>query len=171
MCDTGVKRNAQGYQEQWNGCKLHIDAIDGGIPVSCMLTSASLHDSQAAMPLVQLTAGQVDNLYELMDSADNAAEIRACSERLWHVAILDPNPRREAHKKAELKREALVRRSMGKLTPQAWRNRERSTVERVNGRLKDEFGGRHARVRGHAKVLCHLMFGILALMVDQLMRA
>jgi len=43
-------------------------------------------------------------------------------------------------------------------------------VERVNGRLKDEFGGRHVRVRGHAKVLCHLMFGVVALTVDQLMR-
>ena len=29
--------------------------------------------------------------------------------------------------------------------------------ERVNGRLKDEFGARHVRVRG--KVLCHMMFG------------
>jgi len=36
--------------------------------------------------------------------------------------------------------------------------------------LKDEFGGRHLRVRGHAKVMCHLMFGILALTADQLMR-
>ena len=26
------------------------------------------------------------------------------------------------------------------------------------------------RVRGHSKVLCHLMFGILALTVDQLLR-
>jgi hypothetical protein len=26
------------------------------------------------------------------------------------------------------------------------------------------------RVRGHAKVLCHLMFGILALAAEQLMR-
>jgi hypothetical protein len=26
------------------------------------------------------------------------------------------------------------------------------------------------RVRGHAKVLCHLMFGILALTINQLMR-
>jgi hypothetical protein len=40
------------------------------------------------------------------------------------------------------------------------RYNERSTVERVNGRLKEEFGGRMVRVRGHAKVMCHLMFGI-----------
>ena len=169
-CDTGVKRNAQGYQEKWNGYKLHIDALDGGLPVSCLLTSASLHDSQAAIPLAQMTAGRVDNLYDLMDSAYDAAEIRACSERLGHVAIIDANPRRDTHKQAELKREALARRSIGQLTPQARRYRERSTVERVNGRLKDEFGGRHVRVRGHAKVLCHLMFGIVALLVDQLMR-
>ena len=50
------------------------------------------------------------------------------------------------------------------------RYNERSTVERVYGRLKDEFGGRQVRVRGYAKVLCHLMFGILALTVSQLMR-
>ncbi|MDQ6967008.1 MAG: transposase, partial [Mariprofundaceae bacterium] len=50
------------------------------------------------------------------------------------------------------------------------RYHERSTVERVNGRLKDEFGGRHLRVRGHAKAMCHLMFGILALTADQFMR-
>ena len=170
LCDTGVKRNAQGYQEKWNGYKLHIDAIDGGLPVSCLLTSASLHDSQAAIPLAKLTAGRVDNLYDLMDSAYDAAEIRACSEQLGHVPIIDPNPRRDAHKKAELKREALARRRIGQLTPQARRYRERSTVERVNGRLKDEFGGRHVRVRGHTKVLCHLMFGIVTLLVDQLMR-
>ena len=40
----------------------------------------------------------------------------------------------------------------------------------VNGRLKDEFGGRYVRVRGHAKVYCHLMFEVLALAVDQLMQ-
>jgi hypothetical protein len=41
-------------------------------------------------------------------------------------------------------------------------------AEWVNGGLKDDFGGRY--VRGHAKVLCHLIFGILALTCDQLLR-
>ena len=44
-CDVGTKRNAKGYKESWSGYKLHIDAADGGVPVSCILTSASLHDS------------------------------------------------------------------------------------------------------------------------------
>ena len=55
-------------------------------------------------------------------------------------------------------------------TAESLRYNERSTVERVNGRLKDEFGGRMIRVKGHAKVMAHLMFGILALTVDQLMK-
>src|ERR1019366_7519860 len=31
--------------------------------------------------------------------------------------------------------------------------------QRLNARLKDEFGGRTIRVRGNAKVMCHLTFG------------
>ena len=42
--------------------------------------------------------------------------------------------------------------------------------ERVNARLKDEFGGSQIRVRGAAKVMAHLMFGVLALTVDQWLR-
>ncbi len=40
-CNIGAKRNARGHKTSWTGCKLHIDAADGGIPVSCILTSAS----------------------------------------------------------------------------------------------------------------------------------
>jgi len=36
--------------------------------------------------------------------------------------------------------------------------------------LKDEFGARHVRVRGATKVMAHLMFGVLALTADQLLR-
>jgi hypothetical protein len=46
----------------------------------------------------------------------------------------------------------------------------RTMAERVNARLKDEFGARFQRVRGALKVRCHLMFGIVALAVDQIIR-
>ncbi len=46
----------------------------------------------------------------------------------------------------------------------------RTTVERTNARLKDECGARHVRVRGPTKVACHLMFGLLALTADQMIR-
>ena len=43
-------------------------------------------------------------------------------------------------------------------------------VERVYSRLKDEFGARTVRVRGAHKIMAHLMFGVLALTVDQLLK-
>ena len=52
-------------------------------------TSASLHDSQVAIPLATMTDARVTNLYDLMDSAYDAAEIREHSEALGHVAIID----------------------------------------------------------------------------------
>lgn len=53
---------------------------------------------------------------------------------------------------------------------EAQRYKERTQAERTNARLKDDFGGRHIRVRGNAKVMSHLMFGVLALTADQLLR-
>ena len=93
-CAVGTKRNAKGHTTSWIGYKLHIDTADGDIAVSCLLTSASLHDSQAAIPLATITAQRVTSLYDLMDSAYDAPEIRAHSHALGHVPISDVNPRR-----------------------------------------------------------------------------
>jgi hypothetical protein len=49
----------------------------------------------------------------------------------------------------------------------ARRDDERTAVERANSRLKEAFGARFVRVRGHLKVHAHLMFGVLALCADQ----
>lgn len=81
------------------------------------------------------------------------------------MAIIDTKPPRHAALQAESQRVALGQHSLDQVRPQALRNRERLTVERVNWRLKDEFGERHGRVCGHAKVLCHLIFGMRALTV------
>ena len=54
--------------------------------------------------------------------------------------------------------------------PEELRYNERSTAERTNARLKDEFGGRNLRVKGPVKAFCHLMFGVLVLAADQAMR-
>jgi hypothetical protein len=74
-CNAGSKNNSKGYKETWIGYKLHLDVADGQIPISCILTSASLHDSQAAIPLARLTAQRVTHLYDLMDSAYDAQSI------------------------------------------------------------------------------------------------
>ncbi|MBF0343924.1 MAG: transposase [Nitrospirae bacterium] len=94
MCDVGCKVNSHGYKETWRGFKLHIDATDSGLPVTVVLTSASLHDSQAAIPMIKMTTEKVTYLYDLMDSAYDAGAIYAVSKGLGHVPIIDKNPRR-----------------------------------------------------------------------------
>lgn len=170
QCDVGTKKNSKGNRETWIGYKLHLDAADRQIPVSCILTSASTHDSQVALPLAAMTSQRVTNLYDLMDAAYDAPIIRQNSEMLGHVPIIDINPRRNTKLKEELRAEAQRFELLHFERPEDRRYNERTTVERVYARLKDEFGGRMIRVRGWAKVMTHLMFGILALTADQLMR-
>jgi hypothetical protein len=138
-------------------------------PFYCILTSASSHDSQSAIPLAAMTSRRVTHCYDLMDSAYDAPEIHEYSRRLGHVPLIDINPRRDKALKEELANESKRREAANYQTAEEQRYNERGTVERVNGRLKDEFGGRMVWVRGHAKVMCHLMFGILALTADQLL--
>lgn len=156
VCDRGSKCNAQGYKNSWNGYKLHIDTADCGVPISALLSSASVHDSQAAVPLALMSAQRVTNCYDLMDAAYCSEELRAHSRSLGHVPLIDHNARR-GEKRAFAPHEAQ-------------RYRERTQAERCNARLKDEFGGNGIWVRGPVKVMSHLMFGLLVLSVDQLMR-
>ena len=156
VCDVGVKRNSQGYQETWIGYKLHADVNDCGLPVSVVLTSASVHDSQVAIPLMKMTSSKVDYLYDLMDSAYDAQQIYEVSRGLGHVPLIDKNPRG---------REVLP------MAPhEAIRYNERTVSERFNNRLKEEFGGKNVRVRGYEKVKLHLMFGVITLFADQLIK-
>ena len=117
-----------------------------------------------------MTSQRVTNLYDLMDSAYDAPIIREHSRSLGHVPIIDINPRRNTKLKEELKAEARRFQLLHFERSEDRRYKERTNVERVYARLKDEFGGRMIRVRGWAKVMTHLMFGILALTADQPMR-
>jgi len=167
-CNIGTKMNSKGYKSSWQGYKLHIDSSDTGIPITCILTSASVHDSQVAIPLATITNQRVTNLYDLMDAAYDSPIIKEHSQSLGHVPIIDTRPKRG--EKAEIELELKAKRNANYKTSQMIRYNQRSSVERVNGRLKDEFNGRMLRVKGHAKVMSHLMFGIVALTVDQLMK-
>lgn len=170
QCDVGTKLNSKGYKESWIGYKFHIDTADGGIPICCILTSASLHDSQVAIPLSAITEQRVTHLYELMDSAYDSKEIKKYILLHNRTPIIDINTRNNVKLRDELAEENKARKTLRMLFPEDVRYNERTTSERVNGRLKDEFGGRMVRVRSHAKVMCHLMFGVLALTADQLMK-
>ena len=167
QCDIGTKINSQGNNDSWRGYKIHLDVADGQIPISAVLTSASVHDSQVAIPLMTISSQRVDYCYELSDSAYDAETIDAHSRQLGHVPITALHGRR-ASKKATA---TFPVGTMPQLPPaQVTRFKSRTMIERVNARLKDEFGGNTLRVRGPAKVMAHLMFGLLALTVDQWLR-
>jgi len=92
-CNVGSKKNSKGNSSHWIGYKLHIDAADGGIPISCLLTYASTHDSQVSIPLAEMTYKRVTSLYDLMDSAYDVPEIHEHSKKLGHIPIIDKNAR------------------------------------------------------------------------------
>ena len=156
-CDIGTKKNSKGLSVKWKGYKLHIDTADGDIPISAILTSASLHDSQASLPLATLTHQRITNCYDLMDAAYDAKIIREHSASLGHMALIDFNHRHPTDERFFAPHEAV-------------RYKERSAAERVNSNLKDNFGGRFVAVKGHAKVFSQLMFGLLALTILQTVR-
>ena len=169
-CNRGSNRNAKGHSVSWNGYKLHIDTADGDIPISCILTSASLHDSQAALPLALMTSTCITHLYELMDSAYDVPEIHEENRKNGRIAIIDPNPRRNAAYAIEIENEKKAQESIGFKLPEVQRYNQRSSAERVNAALKDQHGARIIYVRGAAKVMCHLMFGVLTYTAFQLFR-
>ena len=155
-CDVGMKVDSKGHKISWVGYKLHLDCVDGDIPVSAILTSASLHDSQAAIPLAQMTAERITSFYDVMDSAYDAPQIKSFSRGLGHAPIIDTNPRRGK----KLPMDPATQKRFG----------ERSTVERVYSNIKDNYGCEKIRVKGASKVMSHLMFGVIALTATQLFR-
>lgn len=152
-CDVGTKIDSKGSKRHWVGYKFHVDVGDGEIPLSAVTTSASLHDSQVAIPLARMSASRVSSLYDLMDSAYDAKLIEKVSHELGHVPIIKPHAGRR-HKKVYLEPD------------RARRYDNRNVVERFNSRLKDSCGGRSLRVRGHPKVHAHLMFGLLVIFAE-----
>ena len=153
-CDLGCKKNSKGYKETWTGYKLHIDVACGQIPVSCVLTSASVHDSQVAIPLMTMTSARVSYLYDLMDAAYDAAAIHAHSRALGHAPIVDRNFRADHEGKAEWGREVERLKLIHMADFDDLIYDFRTMAERVNARLKDEFGARFsasaARSRSNA---------------------
>ena len=162
LCDWGCKRNSKGRTQFWRGYKLHVAVADGDIPIAACLTSASVHDSKAAIPLMQKADAAARSLYDLGDAAYDAREIRDFSEANGHVPIIDSNPRR-----GEAKPDGRGERFVRIIPAEKIRFRNRSGAERLFGHLHDAHGGRTVGVRGHAKVFLHLLLGLLVIAVEQ----
>src|SRR4051794_5539325 len=76
-CDTGCKRNSRGVTTTWTAANPHPAAPAGMVPVSAILTAASVHDSQVAIPLARKSEQRIVWLYDVMDAAYDAAPIVA----------------------------------------------------------------------------------------------
>ena len=95
-----------------------------------------------------------------MDSAYDAKAIRSESKKLGHEALIKPIKRK--------RKPSAIQEELSEQDKE--RFKKRTIVEQLNGRLKDEFGGRIIYFRGATKIMAHLMFGVVALTVDQLLR-
>ena len=156
-CDIGAKKDSKGFKISWKGYKLHIDTGAGDIPISAILTSASVHDSGVALPLLKTTETRVTHFYELMDSAYDALIIRNYVRSRDRIGLIDFNRRGQNDNRHFEPHEAE-------------RYKARSAAERVNSQLKDNYAGNKVRVKGNKKVMSHLMFGILVLSIEQTLR-
>ena len=91
-----------------------------------LLTGAAVHDSRVALPLSSLSAQRVTACYELMDAAYCSATIRSWVQQQGRVPLVDHNPR--GGTKIEFAPHEAVRYNT------------RTSAERTNARLKDQFG-------------------------------
>jgi hypothetical protein len=51
-------------KRHWRGYKLHLDVADGQLPIRAILTSASVNDSQVAVPPMTTSGERVVYLYD-----------------------------------------------------------------------------------------------------------
>lgn len=168
-CNVGAKTNSKGSLQWWVGYKLHLSVDNNGVPLAGIVSSASMNETQAAIPLSKLTAQRVQSLYDLMDAGYHVDAIMEHSRSLGHIPIFERQSKK-AGEKEEKRSEKLAWKTLN-WKPAEWVRYEcRTGVERVFSRLKDEFGASLIRVRSAIKVTAHLMFGILALAADQLLK-
>lgn len=166
-CDIGSKKGSQGHITTWKGYKLHVAVDDDCIPLAAILTSASLNDSEVAIPLAE-KAKRVTSFYDLMDAAYDISEIKEHSRSINHVPIIDSHPRTKTQK-AEKQLDKLGKRVLNFSTCEDARYKTRFSKERSNALLKEYYGGNTVQYKGHKKVGCHLMFGVLTLTASMLL--
>lgn len=168
-CNIGRKNSSSGHMHAWIGYKLHLSVDDNSVPLAAIISSASMNDTQAAIPLAIMTAQRVTSLYDLMDSGYYADAIFEHSQSLGHVPIVDFAAKGEAQK-AEKEQEKLARKTLNWKPAEAIRYNVRTSVERAISRLKEQFGGSTVRVKGAVKAFAHLMYGVLTQSADQLIK-
>jgi hypothetical protein len=170
-CGVGVKQNSKGNREIWIGGKLHISAVDGDIPIVAFYSSANVHDSSIALPLIKETSRRVSYLYDLQDAGYDADIIREFSQKHGHRPIIDINPKNSQglRDKIQLIEDEKKKFEYFNLAQSSdiHHYNQRSMVERVNKYLKEDFGCSTIYYQGATKVASVLAFGILSICIHQ----
>jgi hypothetical protein len=170
-CAVGIKQNSKGNREVWIGGKLHISAVDGDIPVTAFYSSANVHDSSVALPLINETSKRVLYLHDLQDAGYDSDIIREFSKKLNHKPVIDVNPKNSKELKAKIQLQKEEKKKFELLNlPQLCDEHhynQRSMVERVNKYLKEDFGCNNIYYKGATKVASVLAFGILSVCIHQ----
>jgi len=97
--NTSIKQNSKGNRHRWTGGKLHLSVVDGDIPITAFYSSASVHDSSLALPLIKESSQKVNYLYDLADAAYDNIIIKNFSELHNHRPIIDINPKNSKNSK------------------------------------------------------------------------
>jgi len=150
-----VKRNTEGNKKYVWGYKVHILAdTQYELPIAIDISAGNVHDINKATPLLaqaRFTTKLFKPKYVICDAGYSDKKLRhVIRDQYWAKPIIDPNPR---HKKAAARTKKTAE----------WKaiyNR-RTSIERLNGRLKAHRGLNSVRVRGRFKVRIHSMLATI----------
>jgi hypothetical protein len=156
---------------KWIGGKLHMTVVDGDIPITAVYSSASVHDSSLALPMINETSSKVNYLYDLQDAAYDSGIIKGFSVNSGHRPIIDTNPKNSKALKEQITLEKSDKEILQSLNlyndSDDHHYNQRSSVERVNAYLKDNYGCHKIYYRGATKVASVLAFGVLSVCIHQ----
>ena len=170
-CNTSIKQNSKGNRHRWIGGKLHLSVVDGDIPITALYSSATVHDSSLALPLIKQSSQKVTYLYDLADAAYDNKIVKNYSELHNHRPIIDVNPKNSKKRKAQIALAKSEKKILGSLglhkNSDDLHYNQRSSVERVNAYLKDSYGCSKIYYKGAQKVASVFAFAVLSVCITQ----
>lgn len=157
-CNFGIKKNSNGKIYQWKGYKLHAVVNEYNVPITAVVTAASVHDSLCAIPLVRMTEGLVNGLYYLADKGYDAAAIRNEIRLFEKVPLID------------FKRDRSGKTSGEFIGNQINRYKKRTYVESHFSQLKMNYLPRYILYRGIEKVRGFLNIALAVIAAAQIIK-
>jgi hypothetical protein len=134
QCAIGVKRSSNGHEQFWRGGKLSVPLADGQILTSTVCTSANAQDGRAAIILTTLARKRVDDLYDRLDSADDANATQEHIRTQGHVPGVAFRPRQAEQRPSEAPTVRPPKRVPEMDGTKREHQPERTLVERMNTR-------------------------------------